>query len=355
MEGFLTNSDFERTMAHAEAAMAQFRANETPAYPANYELWYTYSCGFNHGLNKAINEILRKKGRILPEEVQNIYDEHLSSMRLSNQVEQVGSLVGNEIYEISALLDSAQQSADSYGQTLSGAHEQLHEDMGAPHLAQLVRNLIDSTHEMEQSNKDLKTRLNDSKKQIEELQNSIEAIRFQSLTDELTGIANRKCFDQTISDNMTRAEATSQPVSLLLCDIDHFKAFNDTYGHQTGDQVLRLVGSTLKNHSKGRDLAARYGGEEFAVLLPDTNTQQAIMVAENIRKAVRNKELIKRSTGEHLGRVTMSIGVSTNRPHDTVDGLIHRADMCLYAAKGSGRDCVRSQNDPDIAKVSKVA
>ena len=142
----------------------------------------------------------------------------------------------------------------------------------------------------------------------------------------------------------------------MMTDIDHFKRFNDSYGHLTGDQVLRLVAMSVKQNVKGQDVAARYGGEEFAVVLPNTVLRSAITVADHIRRAVMTKELMKRSTGEHLGRVTISIGVAVLKPNDTPATLIERADGCLYAAKRSGRNRVISEADPEVtAAASKVA
>jgi diguanylate cyclase len=132
-----------------------------------------------------------------------------------------------------------------------------------------------------------------------------------------------------------------------MIDIDHFKSFNDTYGHLTGDQVLRLVGMSLRHSIKGQDITARYGGEEFVVVLPETALRQAISVAENIRRSVMAKELKKKSTGEILGRVTISAGVATLRDTDDVHLLIERADTCLYAAKRSGRNRVVCETDPE--------
>ena len=134
-----------------------------------------------------------------------------------------------------------------------------------------------------------------------------------------------------------------------MTDIDHFKKFNDTYGHLTGDQVLRLVAMSVKQNVKGQDIAARYGGEEFAVVLPNTVLRSAITVADHIRRAVMAKELMKRSTGEHLGRVTISVGVAALRPDDTPQTLIERADCCLYAAKRNGRNRVICETDPEVA------
>ncbi len=165
-------------------------------------------------------------------------------------------------------------------------------------------------------------------------------MRTESLTDPLTSLANRKYFDQALASAIAEAAADNEAMSLLMTDIDHFKKFNDTYGHLTGDQVLRLVALSVKQNVKGQDIAARYGGEEFAVILPNTVLRSAVTVADHIRRAVMSKELMKRSTGEHLGRVTISIGVAALRPGDSAQSLIGRADACLYAAKRSGRNRV---------------
>src|SRR6185369_5326591 len=154
----------------------------------------------------------------------------------------------------------------------------------------------------------------------------------------------RKSFDDGMLKAFARAEEGT-PLCLMLLDIDHFKNFNDTWGHQTGDQVLRLVAMTLKSNIKGKDIAARYGGEEFAAILPETDLEGAVIVADNIRKAVQAKELLKRSTNEKLGRITASFGVAMFRRGDTVSTLIERADRCLYAAKHAGRNKVISESD----------
>src|SRR5262249_13995285 len=127
-----------------------------------------------------------------------------------------------------------------------------------------------------------------------------------------------------------------------------FKKFNDSYGHLTGDQVLRLVAQAVRHNVKGQDLAARYGGEEFAIILPNTTLRQASSVGEHIRRGVVLKELIKRSTGEILGRIRISVGVASLRRGDNAAGLIERADACLYAAKRGGRNRVISETDAEV-------
>ena len=197
---------------------------------------------------------------------------------------------------------------------------------------------------MQDTNRALELQLEASRDDIASLQRDLDDVRRESLLDPLTKIANRKSFDEGLAAAIAACQrAMATPLCLLLLDIDHFKRFNDTYGHQTGDQVLRLVAMTLKSNVKGKDLVARYGGEEFVAILPATDLDGAMIVAENIRKAIQAKELLKRSTNEKLGRITASFGVAMFHAADTAASLIERADRCLYAAKNAGRNRVVSE------------
>ena len=212
---------------------------------------------------------------------------------------------------------------------------------------------MQSTRQMRDTNKALEDRLTLSRSEIGNLQQSLEAIHAESLTDPLTGLGNRKYFDRTMRTAIQNALQNNQPLSLLIMDIDHFKSFNDSYGHLTGDQVLRLVATSLKQTIKGQDITARYGGEEFTVVLPDTALRQALTVADHIRRAIMSKELKKKSTGEILGRVTISAGVAMLKPGDDIDSMIERADACLYAAKRNGRNRVICEVDPEYLSVQQ--
>jgi len=154
---------------------------------------------------------------------------------------------------------------------------------------------------------------------------------------------------------MDAVNADGEAVTLLLCDIDHFKAFNDNWGHLTGDQVLRLVAQCLSENVKGRDTAARYGGEEFTVLLRGTGLEAATRVANQIRANVETKKLVKKSTGDILGSITISIGVAQLAPGETAESAVRRADACLYGAKHSGRNLVVNQDDARMAALETSA
>lgn len=337
--------EFQRTIGYGEGAIGQLRRNETPAYPRNYELWYTYCAGFNHALNKAVNEILRTRGRIDPDEVQEIYGQYLSSSRLSDRVDEVSDKISGEIDSVVSVVERTIAANASYCDSLSGASTRLAGTDAPSDVQTIIQNLITATRSTEAINRELEAQLAESNRQIAELQESLNTIRFESLTDELTTLANRKHFDRSLEQAAAHAGDGSGALALLITDIDHFKTFNDTYGHQTGDQVLRLVGLAVKQHVKGNEVACRYGGEEFAIILPGEDLGAAIARAERIRVSVMSKELVKRSTGENLGFITISIGVAVYRAGDTSASMVERADAALYAAKRSGRNRVCSEVD----------
>ncbi len=137
-----------------------------------------------------------------------------------------------------------------------------------------------------------------------------------------------------------QAAVQGQPLCLVVLDIDHFKRFNDLYGHLTGDQVLRLVAMTMRENVESRTTLARFGGEEFGIILPDCERLAAREVAEKVRTSVMGRELVKRSTGESLGRITVSVGLAAYRRGDSAVSLLERADHCMFTAKRSGRNRV---------------
>jgi diguanylate cyclase len=209
-----------------------------------------------------------------------------------------------------------------------------------------------STRNMSRLNGKLSEQLGEAKTEVIELREALESIRTESQIDPVTTLANRMFFDTALADALRHAQRTGDELAVLMTDIDHFKKFNDTYGHLTGDQVLRLVAMSIKQNVKGLDTAARFGGEEFAIILPGCNIRGAIQVAEQVRKAVMSRELVKRSTGENLGRVTISIGVAAFRKEDTPTTIIERADTALYAAKRGGRNMVLAETDPAVTPMS---
>jgi diguanylate cyclase len=346
--------DHERTMAFAEIAFGQIKALRLPASPRHFEIWYIYATGYNPSLNQLINETLARNGTLSQADIDHIYETCVSPDRITDRIDDVGSQVMGEIQQVMAMIGAAAGTASHYTENLVEVSRNLGDTKDGTAIRTIVEGLVHATKQAEEDNKSLEARLLASKREITVLQQHLETVRSESLTDPLTSLANRKSFDEAFETAIAAAYGKSEPICLMLTDIDHFKKFNDTYGHLTGDQVLRLVAIAAKQNVKGQDIAARYGGEEFAIVLPNTPLRAGIAVADQIRRAVMSKELMKRSTGEHLGRVTISIGVASMRAGDTVATLIERADTCLYAAKRHGRNRVISEADPEAAATAAI-
>jgi diguanylate cyclase len=349
------SDEHERTMAFAEIALGQIKALRQPAAPRNYEVWYNYATGYNRSLNEQVNEALSRQGNLTDADIEFFYSTFISPTRAIDEIDSVNDKITGEIDQVMALIDTAVRTAGKHDASLSDVTAKLGTAKDRDGVRGIIESLVQTTSAMKRDNRALEVRLKSSKQEISQLQHSLEAVRNESLTDPLTTLANRKHFDEGFARTVLDATASAEPLSLMLADIDHFKSFNDTYGHLTGDQVLRLVGLSIKHNVKGQDIAARFGGEEFAIVLPRTALRDATSVADQIRRAVMSKELMKRSTGEHLGRVTVSIGVATFRRGDTIQSLIERADGCLYAAKRNGRNRVICEIDPEVSPASETA
>jgi diguanylate cyclase (GGDEF)-like protein/PAS domain S-box-containing protein len=164
-----------------------------------------------------------------------------------------------------------------------------------------------------------------------------DVLRSQSIRDPLTGLFNRRYMEESLERELRRAERNSQSVALLMLDIDHFKDFNDTYGHQAGDTLLRALGDFLSQRTRGQDVACRYGGEEFAVILSGASLEAACTRAKLLRQEL--EDLLVQHAGQVLGKITVSIGVSGFPDHGvTPEELVRAADQGLYRAKAEGRD-----------------
>ncbi|MGK2228708.1 MAG: diguanylate cyclase [Devosia sp.] len=340
----LSDQEFKRALGYANSAFELLKRSGIPPYPQFYELLYTYATGVNPTLNSRINEMFRNGGSPTEGLAEALYNEFLKS-NVNDRMTAVSKRMHDRIEAVHDAIDSAMTTANAYSGSLQSAGGDLEREISAAAIKALSAKLLAETRMMQETNRSLEQKLQDSRDDIAALQRDLDDVRRESMLDPLTKIANRKSFDEGLDTAIAEASSSKEPLSLMLVDIDHFKNFNDTYGHQTGDQVLRLVAMTLKSNIRGKDLAARYGGEEFVAVLPFTDIEGAITTAENIRRAIQAKELLKRSTNEKLGRITASFGVATFRRSDTAASLIERADRCLYAAKHAGRNRVINEQE----------
>jgi len=260
----------------------------------------------------------------------------------------------SEIDDLFHLIEQQGINSLHHSDELGGISNQLRQSAEEfPAVGALLENVVAITRRMQKENQTLESSLAASTNEISSLRRNVETIQKEALSDPLTGISNRKSFDENIDRMITTAGDTNEPLALIMADVDHFKSFNDKWGHQTGDQVLRLVAEVMNANIKGQDLLARYGGEEFAVLLPGTSLENAHMLADRIRRAVESRRLKKRQSSEDLGVITMSMGVAAYRKDDSSNHLIERADKSLYLAKDRGRNCVIDERDIDPNPITK--
>ncbi|HEY2035325.1 MAG TPA: diguanylate cyclase [Rhizomicrobium sp.] len=340
-------SDKDHAKAFAEKAFATMAERAVVPTPGNYEIFFAYASGENSAVARIIGDRIKGKMPFTQAMLDDLRERFFNSARMEKAVENTSKDLTGAVNAVFERLETHGRDAEEYGRALSAASGELGGKQSPEAMRKLVDNLVAATHAMETRTKDLEADLQRSSQSVNELKAKLDDVRKETLTDVLTGIPNRKAFDLELDRAIEQARAEQTPLCLLMCDIDHFKAFNDTFGHQTGDQVLRLVGHCLAENVKGRDTASRYGGEEFAVILPQTALTDGVFVANQIRHAVESKKLVKKTTGDILGSISISIGVSLLGPKDDKASLISRADDCLYGAKRSGRNRVVCETDAE--------
>lgn len=348
--------DFSLSHKYATAALMALKEHKLPAVPDHFQLWYAYYSGVP-AVRTAIEALLASGCAITPETCSSLCEAHLNiGVVADKELLDTSLKVENTLGQIMQLLAGADNDNARFGETLDAASGHLETAAKDP---KLLRRLIDTlARETKQAlavNRHLRAELKTSSHEIDSLRGHLEEVRREAMTDALTGIGNRKLFDIQIRKLVAAAIEAGTDLSLLMMDIDHFKRFNDKHGHQLGDQVLRLVARCLTDCVKGRDVAARYGGEEFAVILPSTALDNAVTVAEQIRNTVASKRIIRRSTDEVLGGITLSIGVAQFMIGETEEALIQRADRALYAAKTAGRNCTLTEASVPGAPALAVA
>lgn len=327
------------------------RLHGVPPTSANYEVWLSYRLGRNQPLREAIDSRIGAGTAFTGDENAQIHEQFFTGLGASAQILLAGEKIARDLSHVVSFLKEAEDKSGDYGRTLETAATDLNRGMSPEQIRQVVSSLAAATLDMANHNQSLNEQLKKSTAEIDTLRTSLESVRVESLTDSLTGLANRRMFDETLRMRIEEAKAQHTELSLLLCDIDHFKRFNDTWGHHTGDQILRFLASAMQAHSRPDFLVARYGGEEFAIVMPRMSARVAQQTAEALREAIQAKRLRRRSTNEDLGQVTVSIGIARLQSADTPAGLIERADACLYASKRNGRN----QTTTDATPVLYVA
>ncbi|MDX5362424.1 MAG: GGDEF domain-containing protein [Alphaproteobacteria bacterium] len=329
--------------SRAMALMARFGIEP---HPVHYEVWYTYAAGTNADLTRAIDNHLQKNSNGISSEVSETLWRQYCGRHATNQaIEMASEEMAGHIGRIVDYLERAAHESNAFGNALDGVTNSVEGETDPEALRAIVDRLVQATRRMEAKTRALESELETSVSEIKRLRDTLETTKKEATTDTLTGLANRAYFEEKLQRALRETIENKQQLSVILGDIDHFNAFNETWGHLTGDQVLRLVGGCLSENVKGRDIAARFGGEEFAVIFPQTGLKGARIVANHIRQTVERKKIVKKSTGETLGRITMSFGAVEYRTGERMSDLLQRAERTLRVAKMRGRNMTVGEDD----------
>ena len=305
--------------------------------PLNFELWLHYVSGVDSPVSTEIAALVTSGVPFTEQVGERIAAAHLPAVRLNGEILEAGRNLSDELDNVSRAIVSARETNEAYERQLASASVSL-ETEGPENVRGTVETLSHATRKAREDQETLEGRLAETNDELGRLRTHLEQVRREAMTDALTNLANRKAFDEALEAACVGAGAAGGTVTLAMIDIDHFKKFNDTWGHQTGDQVIRYVASVISRMAEGRGIAARYGGEEFAVIFPNTAAEKILPIVEKAREEISSRVLKRRSTNDNLGAVTISTGLAQLSRGEAAVELLERSDGALYAAKRGGRN-----------------
>jgi diguanylate cyclase len=313
-----------------------------PGNPVNYTVWYEYAAKLNTQLMNAVDQSLSREQAITPEMTGTWFQEHVL-YRGQGLVESVKTDLLKVLQEVFGDLSTAESDVSLFGKSMARFSERIGGVDDKEAFQETLKDLMLEVKHIENSSALFQKRLEHANDRVEKLQEKLKEVEQHATIDALTNLYNRRAFEGRLVQQMADASEKGGDLSLAIIDIDHFKRINDTYGHLTGDDLLRIIAKTLKDFLKGKDIVCRYGGEEFVVLLPETPLAGAVTVAEQIREHFSQMSWKQKSTGASLGKVTLSAGVALFRPGENMESFVQRADVALYHSKKTGRNRVTAE------------
>ncbi|OKO84886.1 diguanylate cyclase [Bradyrhizobium sp. AS23.2] len=321
--------------------MAEQRIAPTPT---NFAVWFQYFAGGHDDLRNAIDLLMDHNRPFDPRTNQGLFRTYVAP--------QVSAVAVDTSERLHTLMGAAKEFlataiADNHSQMQAISQVADQGKAGVDPKA-LVAQLMNELARAATRATRLEAGFAEKTRELDVIRHSLSRSEERARTDTLTGLANRRALDEFLRKAQATAE-WGEPLSVLMLDIDHFKTFNDNFGHGVGDQVLRLMAKVLRDKVREQDLSARYGGEELIAVLPDANLAACAEIAECIRRAIADCRITRRSTGEVLPNISVSIGVAQYRVGEAISDLIERCDRALYLAKGGGRNRVVTENELDRA------
>jgi diguanylate cyclase len=323
--------------AGARRALHLMAEYGVPATPQNFEVWLRFARGTHPELNKTINILISNKRPFDEATNSGLYFAYAQAAAGdSDKCLDISRKLHKVLEEARAFLAASLNESRQHAEVLHGVSKQLAVDNDP---RTIVRALVGELTRAVARAANLESHFAASLEELDSIRSTLAAAEQRSKIDQLTGLANRHALDEFLRAAQAAAMERGLPLSIFLLDVDHFKKFNDNFGHQFGDQVLRLISSVLKDGLRNHDLAARYGGEELVGVLPGADLDAAFAVAERVRQTIARRRVTLRATGETLSTVKVSVGVAQFEPGETLADLFQRCDRALYQAKGRGRNC----------------
>ncbi len=313
--GYVNCEDAEQSRRLGAVVWAEMERHGIAPTPRAYELWFTCRSGVNAQLTLRLTGLLERSETLTPAVLDTLHSEFLAHADISvAALDQGAGEIQRAAQNLAEQVAGSQAAITGYGNTLAHWAQHLGDEPSMGGLIGAVSALTAETTRASERNRELEQQLSASAARIFRLWQSLAEVKQETTTDALTGIANRRAFQASLKRVLAQSRTEpSSATSVLLLDIDHFKHFNDSSGHSTGDLILRLVARLLTDNSKGRDTVACYGGEEFAILLSGADLKAAATVARQICQALSSKRLVMKGSQQAIGHITISIGVAQHR------------------------------------------
>ncbi len=337
----------ETTGRYLRMILKEIAELKLPYNPIVYSVWYEYISGRNPELNQEIQAAKNKKELIDFPKVLDWFRHHVSDRQLLITEEKTIK-AGTLLDGVTSHLSKTGSQMNEQGELLKAHTSRLEHASSEDDFKNISRDIVSETQRILDGNTALKNDVHNTISELDALKKELKNLREAAKTDMLTGLLNRRGFEDTIAEPMKAAQEETAPLTLIIADIDLFKRINDTYGHLTGDNVLKLIAKLLQKHIKGKDVAGRFGGEEFIMVLPETKLDGGFVLAEQIRTSLEKMRWQSKSSGKDIGTITISLGVAQFAPGEDLNALIQRADKALYAAKENGRNRTGTHNGKEV-------